>query len=198
MKNLSNVCNNLRKNPNDVIYTPKPVALDMINVCGITPDMKVLDPCRGGGVFYDNLPECHKDYCEIEEGKDFFDYNERVDLVIGNPPFSIWSKWLEHTCEITDKFCYIIGQMNFTPKRIDEIHQKGYGMTYIEVIRIDWWFSNCFIVIFEKNKPSLMAVNTQQIYCDVCNSRCHRGRTFKERKYGMNECSKTDANKIIY
>ena len=70
---INNICNNIKNRdmPNDVIYTPKPVALKMIEMCDIKENMTVLDPCRGGGVFFDNLPKCNKDYCEIEEGKDF-------------------------------------------------------------------------------------------------------------------------------
>ena len=64
---------NLKINANDIIYTPKPVALIMIKLCKIKSGSKVLDPSKGGGVFYDNLPtNCIKDYCEISENKDFF------------------------------------------------------------------------------------------------------------------------------
>ena len=44
----------------------------MIDMCNIQEGMKVLDPSKGGGIFYDNLPDkCIKDYCEITENKDF-------------------------------------------------------------------------------------------------------------------------------
>ena len=46
-----------RTTKNDVIYTPKPVALLMIDMCDIKEGDKVLDPSRGGGVFFDNLPD---------------------------------------------------------------------------------------------------------------------------------------------
>ena len=80
---LNKVSNSIknRSTKNDVIYTPKPIALKMISMCNITPDMKVLDPSKGKGVFFDNLPKCNKDWCEITDNKDFFKYNERVDLV---------------------------------------------------------------------------------------------------------------------
>jgi len=51
------------KNMNDVIYTPLNVAKKMIELCEITSNMTVLDPSKGGDVFYDNLPDyCIKDY----------------------------------------------------------------------------------------------------------------------------------------
>jgi hypothetical protein len=164
----------MRKVPNDVFYTPKSVVLEMVEMCNITPDMKVLDPCKGGGVFYDNLPECNKDWCEITDGKDFFDYKDKVDLVISNPPFSLWDKWLEHTCEITDKFCYIMGIMNLTDPRIRDLHKKGFGITAIRWCSVDWWFSRSIIIIVERNKPSIISVSPKVHYCE-CGRRCGRG-----------------------
>lgn len=163
---------------NDVYYTPLPVAKKMIEMCNITPDMKVLDPCFGGGVFYNNLPKCDKKYCEIEMGKDFFDETEKFDLIIGNPPFSLWTKWLEHTMKLTDKFCYIMGVMNLTDTRVKNIIENGFGLTAIHLIKVDWWFGSSFICIFEKNKPSIMTVEPKRIFCDVCNmgrGKCLRG-----------------------
>ena len=166
-----------RKTANDVIYTPLPVALKMIDMCGITENMKVLDPSKGGGVFYNNLPKCDKHYCEIEEGIDFFNYNDRVDLIIGNPPYSLWNKWLEHTMKLTDKFCYILGCFNFTYNRVRDIIYKGYGITKFHLLKVDWWFAHSFIIIFEKDKESIITVEDKSIICDICNKRCKRGRS---------------------
>jgi hypothetical protein len=35
-------------------------------------------------------------YSEIEEGKNFFDYDGEVDLVFTNPPFSLAQEFIEH------------------------------------------------------------------------------------------------------
>ena len=83
-----------RKVANDVFLTPLPLVLKAIEMSSITPEMRVLDPCRATGNFYNNLPPCKKEWAEITEGKDFFDFKDKVDLIIGNPPFSIWNKWL--------------------------------------------------------------------------------------------------------
>jgi type I restriction-modification system DNA methylase subunit len=84
------------KKPNDIIYTPQPIAQIMINMVDIQKDQKVLDPSKGAGIFYDNLPDCNKDWCELPE-RDFFENNEQYDIIVGNPPFSLWTKWLKHT-----------------------------------------------------------------------------------------------------
>ena len=178
--------NLMRSSKHDVIYTPLPVALKMIELCGITEDMKVLDPCRGGGVFYDNLPPCDKHYCEITEGIDFFEETKKYDVIIGNPPFSMWTKWLEHTCKLTDKFCYIFGALNLNAKRINAMEDAGFGLTKIHLVTISWWFSHQWICVFERNKPSIMTAHPTRIHCDICDGRCGRGL----KGVSPNECTK--------
>lgn len=187
MKNKIGVAIKQRQKANDVIYTPKPVAIKMIEMCDLKEGDSVLDPSYGGGVFYDNLPEyVNKDWCEIEKGKDFFEYDKKVDCIIGNPPYSLWNKWLEHTMKLTDKFCYIFGILNLTPMRVRKIIENGYGITKIHLLEVDWWFGNSFIILFEKNKPSIMSVESNKIFCDICNNkRCKRGRNGN----GSNECT---------
>ena len=175
MSNISGNKIRYKLTKNDIYYTPLPVAKRMIDMCNITPKMKVLDPCFGKGVFYDNLPECKKEWCEIEKDKDFFDETKKYDLIIGNPPYSLWNDWIEKTMELTDKFCYIMGFLNMTPQRLGRIISNGFGITQIELIKVHWWFAPSYLVIFEKNKPSIMSVNPTVVVCDICNMQCKRG-----------------------
>ena len=180
----------LKNNSNDVIYTPLPVALKMIDMCDIHENDKILDPSKGKGVFYNNFPNnCIKHYCEISEGIDFFNYTEKVDIIIGNPPYSLWNKWIEHTMKLTDKFCYIFGSFNFTDKRLRDIVSNGYGVTKFHLVKIDWWYSPSYLIVFEKNKTSIITVSSERVICDICKKRCGRGLTLKGYKYGANECS---------
>jgi len=185
MSSFAKTNRDLKTKSNDNIYTPLPVALKMINMCDINPEMSVLDPSKGGGVFFNNLPECKKEYCEITEGLDFFNYTNRVDLIIGNPPFSLWTKWIAHTMKLTDKFCYIMGCFNFTDKRIRDITNNGFGITKIHLLKIDWWFSPSYLVVFEKGKESIITIEDQRIMCESCNKRCKRGG----KGFEMNKCS---------
>lgn len=182
---------NQRNTKNDIIYTPKEVALLAISMCDIDNNDILLDPCYGGGVFYNNFPPTRKKlFCEIAKGEDFFLFKEQVDWVIGNPPFSIWNKWLEHTVKITDKFCYIIGIMNMIPTRLDKIHKAGFGITKLHLCKVYWWFSPVLIMIAERGKPSIISCSPTPFLCDKCNSRCKRGRG----GIGMNVCSKENLN----
>lgn len=93
--------------PTDVVYTPPDVAADI--VAHFTPAGLCLDPCYGDGAFYHNFPAAAKaDWCEIEMGRDFFDYRHRVNWIIGNPPFSIFRAWLLHSFTLAENIVYLI------------------------------------------------------------------------------------------
>ena len=178
-KSGTNIMRNiqLRKTANDKIYTPLPVAKKMIEICNIQPEDKVLDPSKGGGVFYDNFPECIKSYCEIEENKDFFDYNEEVDIIVGNPPYSLWTKWINKTISLNPKkICYIFGTWNLTNVRLRELHKNGYNIQKIVFCKIDWWMSPSFICLFEKKEiGDCFDVFYDTIVCPDCHkSGCRR------------------------
>lgn len=140
-----------RNSPNDVIYSPVSLAKLLINMADIKPTDRVLDPSKGGGVFFDNLPECRKDWCEITEGKDFFGYNESVDVIIGNPPFSQWKKWIEHSAILCPrKICYVMGVLNLTPQRINYLKQHGYFLSKLHITTVTGWFGSTLLVVFDK------------------------------------------------
>ena len=72
----------------DIVYTPEPLAIDIIE--HFAPQGRVLDASRGGGVFFDNFPgDTIPDWCEITDGRDFFDYSCKCDWIITNPPWSM-------------------------------------------------------------------------------------------------------------
>jgi len=89
----------------DIVYTEDYVASHIIDY--LQPNGKCLDPCRGDGAFYKYLPE-DKHYCEITEDRDFLMYNENVDWVIGNPPYSIFEDFLRKGFEISDNVSYLV------------------------------------------------------------------------------------------
>lgn len=93
--------------PADVVYTDRAIAIDIIH--WLQPTGYLLDPCKGGGVFYDNFPgNCRRDYCEIQEGRDFFDWAAPVDWIIGNPPYSMFQDFLGHAFALAHDVCYIV------------------------------------------------------------------------------------------
>lgn len=91
--------------PADIVFTPDFVSNYIVKY--INPTGKCLDPCKGDGAFLKYLP-FGSDYCEINEGKDFFDYNQKVDYIIGNPPYSIFEGFLRKAFEIADNVSFLI------------------------------------------------------------------------------------------
>jgi hypothetical protein len=89
----------------DVIYTPGWVARDMVEF--FRPKGRILEPCKGDGVFLRYLPE-HVQWCEIQEGKDFFTWADSVDWIIGNPPYKVFSEWMYHSMRLALNICYLI------------------------------------------------------------------------------------------
>ena len=59
------------------------------------------------------------------------------------------------------------------------------GYFFWRELKIDWWFGHSFLCVFEKNKPSIISVSNERIFCDICHGRCKRGRAGK----GMNDCT---------
>lgn len=118
----------------DKVYTPTTIAKLIIDK--FQPTGKILDAFKGKGAFYDNYPEgLEKDWCEIDEGKDFFEYEEHVDWIITNPPYSIYDEVMEHSFEIADNIVYLVPLSKVVSSlgRIKKIFEYG-GVPYIYII----------------------------------------------------------------
>ena len=89
----------------DVVYTPDWVARDMVDF--FKPTGRILEPCKGDGVFMKYLPD-DTEWCEIQDGRDFFAWHEPVDWIIGNPPYSATSEWIYKSMEIAKDFVYLV------------------------------------------------------------------------------------------
>lgn len=93
-------------NPADVVYTPVNISEAIIR--HLKPTGKCLDPCYGDGAFYKFFPS-DRHYCELQEGKDFFDWKGgAVDWIIGNPPYSIFKEFLEWSFEFSDNVSFLV------------------------------------------------------------------------------------------
>lgn len=97
--------------PNDLVSTPLAMAKKVIDLFAsqIPDGSTILDPCMGEGVFYDNYPiQCKKEWCEIEKGKDFFNYKGHADWIITNPPYSILDGFLAKAYECADNIVFVL------------------------------------------------------------------------------------------
>ena len=112
----------------DLVMTPIPLAKEIIE--HYNPTGRILDPCRGTGAFYNNFPKKEtRLYCEISEGRDFYNFHEKVDWIITNPPWSDIKKFLIHSFTIADNICFLIPFNHFSTKhRLRLMIEANFGI----------------------------------------------------------------------
>jgi len=111
-------------NKNDVVFTPFWLAKQ---ICGMFPiSGRVWEPCKGEGAFLDNLPE-GTIWSEIAEGKNLYDFNDKVDWIVTNPPYSDYNRFLDHCFNLADNIVLLVpvAKMFKSMGTIRKIH--GYG-----------------------------------------------------------------------
>ena len=120
----------------DNVYTPDWLARDMVEY--FKPTGICLDPCRGDGAFFRYLP-AGSQWCEIENGRDFYAWTNQVDWVIGNPPYSHLLAWIRYSFMIANNVAYLIPYHRVTTSSefmdtVDEwgglVHVRRYGTGY--------------------------------------------------------------------
>lgn len=121
----------------DRVMTPRPLAKQIIDHFPLSGS--VLDPCRGDGAFYDQLPAAsvEKDWCEIEEGRDFLTTTRHYDWIITNPPWSKHRKFAQHAYAIADNVVFLITVNHEIglKARLRDMKEAGFGI--VEVLFID-------------------------------------------------------------
>ncbi len=162
-------------NPKHDPPTPVALACEIIDSLDWDHGEVVLEPARGTGPFFDNLPDyVVKDWCEILEDRDFFDYFEQCDTVITNPPFkstmidgkrtNMVVPYLEHAMELARKrIVFLINAKSFmalTPRRLQSWSDAGWHVTGIKVVSVKGWFGRYFVVRFEQDKPPVLQWDT--------------------------------------
>lgn len=127
----------------DVWMTPPDLALEIVE--HFSPRINkthfnFIEPCRGEGSFYEAMlrvssKRAHKDavvdWCELSQGKDFFDLKFNIfkyDWLITNPPFSKYADFLEKSLSISNNVvfygtvCHILS----LKKRLRLIKEAGF------------------------------------------------------------------------
>tara|TARA_R100000734_G_C3319038_1_gene114112 strand:+ start:3378 stop:3920 length:543 start_codon:yes stop_codon:yes gene_type:complete len=140
----------------DIVMTKPEMAIDLLKLIDFKDGDKVLEPCKGTGAFYNNFPDrCENHWCEINEGKNFFDFTTKVDYIISNPPFvprKLFWDFMEHSMTICNKEIWWLINLSslnvFTPKRLEIMKDKGFFINRIHIVSDKRWFGRyCFIKI---------------------------------------------------
>jgi len=92
-------------NKNDVVFTPDWLAKKICSMFDVQG--KVLEPCKGEGAFLKYLPKS-TDWCEIADGRNFYDYNKKVDWIVTNPPYSDFNRFLDHSFDLASNIVLLV------------------------------------------------------------------------------------------
>jgi len=118
-----------KSTPNDVVMTKLETANWIVNY--FNPSGLCLDPCAGNNAFYNSMPY-PKIRLEIAEGSNFFEFNQNVDWIITNPPFSIYDEFLLHAFKIAKNVVWFVPlNKAFKSKKIDQAIQQFGGLKEI-------------------------------------------------------------------
>ena len=119
-----------------------------------------LDPCKNSGSYYNHFPTEKKEYCEILEGKDFFEYKGSPDVICDNPPCSMLDKWFDKVIKINPRvYSTPPGVNNLTARRIEKFERAGFGIKKMKMLKVFEWFGMSYIIVFEKGAESIIEID---------------------------------------
>ena len=148
--------------------TPEETCREIIRAIPWIDGELVLEPFCGDGSFLRNLPKCVRtDWCEIEKGRDFFQYNGTPDTIITNPPhrdkagvINLVVPCLERCLQVAmRRVVFLVNDKTFsalTPGRLKKYEEWGWGITHLSVCSVKKWPGRYYVVIWEKGKPSII------------------------------------------
>lgn len=88
-----------------------------------------LDPCRGTGAFFENFPaSVDARWCELSEGRDFFQFSTKVDWIVSNPPWSKYRAFTAHAMTLADNVVWLVPVTNAIglQSRLRDIYNAGF------------------------------------------------------------------------
>ena len=157
----SKISHNIKKRetPKDIFITPKPLALTHINLISTDYNNKIwYDPFRNSGNYYNQFPTDKKEWSEILDGKDFFDFKENIDVICSNPPYSMIDKILEKSVSLNpDVISFLLNINNLTTKRLEYMEKNNFYITKLHMCKVWKWYGMSLIVVWEKNKKSILS-----------------------------------------
>lgn len=75
-------------------------------------------------------------WCEIQAGRDFFVWTEKVDWIITNPPWSQIRAFLQHAMKVADNVVFLLTINHvWTKARLRDVREAGFGLR--EIVLVD-------------------------------------------------------------
>ncbi|MEO0453355.1 MAG: hypothetical protein AAFY98_04375 [Verrucomicrobiota bacterium] len=99
------------------------------------PEGRILEPCSGMGHFLKYLPSA--EWCEIKQGRDFFEWKQPVDWIVTNPPWSQIRPFLNHGMSVAENIVFLMTVNHvWTKARIRDVREQSYGIREIALVEM--------------------------------------------------------------
>jgi hypothetical protein len=159
MNEFSKRTSKCKKTKNDVVYTPIPLVLDHLNRVKkfIREGDVIYDPFYGEGAYFENYEKVFTKnntfvMTEIALGTDFFDYDEPVDAIVSNPPYSKLGDIINKAISLKPRvISLLIGILNIQPRRFEALYEAGYKLRDMYNCEVDTWFATNLALTFVKD-----------------------------------------------
>jgi hypothetical protein len=126
---------------NDNVYTARTLAQRIVDHFRphFRPGDTFLDPCKGGGAFFDCLLE-PREWCEIAEGRDFLEWRQPVTWAITNSPWSaeVYRPIARHAYALADNVVFLLRWHTATSTYARHRDWLAAGHGWRETIFINW------------------------------------------------------------
>jgi len=154
------------KKGTDFYYTNEEMVKDLLSITPIDEQDVVLDAGSGKNkVWFLNIKNIFKSEWEVEDGKDFYKCNFKVDWVVGNPPFHEGWKFLDKASQISNKGIAFLGNLNFwnscLPSRFEILKERGFYLNKLHIVQDKRWFGRYYYLIFTKKPNKFLTWNTK-------------------------------------
>jgi hypothetical protein len=181
-----------RDTAKNVFITPLDLAKSHIDMVDTIEGDLWLDSSKNSGSYYNQFPTDKKEYCEILEGIDFFNYTGSPDIICDNPPYSILDTWFKKVITLNPRvYACLIGVSNLTSRRIEWFEKSGYGIKKLKMLKVQKWYGMSYIVVFEKGADSIMEIDRKVYYTDE-----DKLNKEKKKKEKQEKQEKAKSNKV--
>jgi hypothetical protein len=155
-------------------YTPINIAQELIKDISFNENDITLEPCKGRtNNFYDLIPY-NKEWCEIDEGRDFFNYDfkgKKFSKVITNPPYTtnhtkkedrknIFMPFVFECLKNCSDECWLLlnNKMfnGFTPLRLNKMKTMGFEICYMKILNIKEWYGRYYWICLKKDYKGII------------------------------------------